>query len=103
MHKDSLIKKFQSSPDGAGQASTRDQRPSEVEIGRFFAAYSDKQRKWVERSSEYQFALKHGKTVTALKIASVVISYLDSGDYNQMKYDIKQILKREFPKIEIPN
>jgi hypothetical protein len=76
---------------------------SEAEIERFFAAHSIKQRKWVERSSEYQFALKRGKTVTALEIASVVISYLDSGDYNQMRYDIKRILKKEFPEIEISN
>jgi hypothetical protein len=112
MRKDSSIKEVQPSPDGAGHASTsdegkaninQDKHVSEAEIGRFFAAYSDKQRKWVERSSEYQMALKRGKTGTALEIASVVISYFDSGDYNQMRYDIKRIFKKEFPKIEIPN
>jgi len=101
MRKNSSIKEVQPSLDGSGQASTCDEGKSsmisEAEIERFFAVYPDKLRKRVERSSEYQFALKRGKTVTALEIASVVISYFDSGDYNQMRYDITRILKKEFP------
>ena len=76
---------------------------NESDIERFFAAYSIKERKWVEKSSEYQIAVKLGETTAAPEIAAVVISYFHSPNYRQMKRDMALILKKEFPEIDIPN
>ena len=74
--------------------------PIDSEIERFFALYSAKQRKWVEISSEYQIAVKRGKTITALEIAAVIVSSQDPG---QCRRDVRLIFKKEFPEIDISN
>ena len=74
-----------------------------LEIEKFFSAYRNEERKWVEDSPEYQLAIKRGKITTALEIASVLIAYFDSGNHSQKKKDIKRIFKKEFPEIELLN
>lgn len=68
-------------------------KPDE-EIERFFLKYSIEGRKYVERSWEYQFAIKRGKTITALEIASVLLSNLHPREQDR---DIGRIFKKEFP------
>jgi hypothetical protein len=69
----------------------------EEEIERFFSRYSIEDRKYIERSSEYRLAIKRGKTVTALEIASVLLS--NSLHPREQDRDIRRIFKKEFPEI----
>lgn len=71
-------------------------KPDE-EIEQFFSKYSIEDRKYVERSSEYQFAINRGKNITALEIASVLLSY--EMHPREQDRDIRRIFKKEFPEI----
>jgi hypothetical protein len=71
--------------------------PQNEEIERFFAAYPDHLRPWVEHSEEYQLAIKRGKITAAIEIASVIVT--STGDYYKMKRDIGRIMEKEFPEL----
>jgi hypothetical protein len=68
----------------------------EDEIERFFSAYPEHLRKNVERSWEYQLALKNGKITTALEIAAVMVT---GQSHSEIKQGAAIIFKKEFPEI----
>ncbi|MEI9863554.1 MAG: hypothetical protein WDN00_03160 [Limisphaerales bacterium] len=67
------------------------------EVDRFFAGYSERDKELVEFRQEYHYALKKGKTTTALEIAAIAIT--DSLTLKEIERDIERIMKKEFPEI----
>ena len=63
----------------------------EDELERFFKDFSQRDRKYVEGWSEYQNAIKAGRIITAIEVASVILLN------QQGAKEIMAALRKHFP------